>query len=352
MNRFGNISFKKFNIKILKSDELYNWNSGLLKKEYSTQHQTTYWGDFLSLYYKATPYYISISDNHGQVLASLLMYKIGHWPEIYYKNPGFNLVKSILNYYNRCLSWNDGPIFFSDINREEVLYELLSFIEEFALKNGIRLIYNVRPPLMQDRRQMLEEVFIKKGYKRSSWATYVLNLDVPLNKIWSSFRSETRTRLRKTRSYEFVLKYCEKGDLKTYFQCEIEHGCTKRLKIPPKKKYDLLWDALTPAKGFMILSAFYEGRPIAFTSLRCFNKTVHILKPIRSKVAFEKKEIPVGDFLIWECIKRAKEDGFKYIDFLGVAPYPKNKEEYGIRQFKEKWGGDYYEYGLFSKNFS
>ena len=339
----------KFNITPVKGNELLGWDAGNLQKEYYTLQQTVNWAQFLSRYYDAKPYFIYVKDASSKIVAALFFYKIGRYPEIYHKKPCVNFIKSAVNYFDKCLSWTDGPIFFSDNDREDIVLEILGFIENIAIKERIKTVHDVTFPVMLNDRSSLEEVFFKKGYTKKTWATYILNLRNNEKNIWGSFKGKiARTPVRKAKSMKVQFKECNKDDIPVYFLCELEHGRLKRLAVQPKMRFDILWETLSPIGGYKIFAAMHKGRPIAFMPLRCFNKTVHIVKPVQSNTAFDNK-IPAGDFLIWECIKWAKEHGFWYFDFSGVSPSPKTKEEKGIRFFKKKWGGDYYEYGVFSK---
>ena len=53
-----------------------------------------------------------------------------------------------------------------------------------------------------------------------------------------------------------------------------------------------------------------------------------------------------------EPLDDEESTNIKIYDFAGVAPHPANSKESGIRNYKEKWGGDYIEYGIWGKSLS
>lgn len=53
-----------------------------------------------------------------------------------------------------------------------------------------------------------------------------------------------------------------------------------------------------------------------------------------------------NDLLPWEVFKWGKENGYKVFDFGGAG---KPDEEYGVRDYKKKFGGEMVNYGRFEK---
>lgn len=59
----------------------------------------------------------------------------------------------------------------------------------------------------------------------------------------------------------------------------------------------------------------------------------------------ENREAQAPTLLQWQAILKAKKDGKKYFDFLGIAPIEiKNHPWSGVSQFKRKFGGDEIDY--------
>jgi hypothetical protein len=335
-------------IRILDEKSLEGWDENLSGQPYSTLQQTVSYGSFVERYYRARPCRIVAEDEGARRIASLAFHRIGLYPERY-NSPVKNALKDMINRFNCAASWREGPIFYSEENQPEILTEMLEAAENIARRTGAKKIYDVTLPLMIDSRQALEDVFVKRGYERAVWATYMIDLSKPIEAIWDSLKAKVaRTPVRKAESLDLEFKECHRGDIDDYYRCELEHGRMKKLEVPPKKRFFDMWDLLSPIGGYRIFSVARDDGALGYMPLRCFNKTVHIVKPVQSKEAYDGK-IPAGDLLMWECIKWAKTSGFRYFDLAGVSPSPKTKEEEGIKFFKEKWGGDYYEYGVFSK---
>jgi lipid II:glycine glycyltransferase (peptidoglycan interpeptide bridge formation enzyme) len=79
-----------------------------------------------------------------------------------------------------------------------------------------------------------------------------------------------------------------------------------------------------------------------------YNGNVTEMSVVRSDYAVEKNLYP-GDAIKWAIIKWGHGQGFRTYDLAGVNPNPETPKEQGIRQFKEKWGGEYVEYPIFTK---
>jgi hypothetical protein len=324
-----------------------DWNKKAAICEYTILQQTAGWGRFVSLYYGGTSYPLIAYDSDGGILALLMMCRIGRYPEIYNKRPLINIVKKAVNFFNPCISWIEGPVFCSIGREKEVLTKMLEFTDNFARDNGVRYIKNVSLPIMLNSNSELEDVFTERGYKRHSWATYIVDLRKPLEDIWNSFNVKVRGKLHKAEYMGVSFKECLISDLNAYYLCHVAHAKHKRIVASPRNKFEIMWRVFSSFGGYKIFSAVYQGKDLAFIPLQCFNKRVQTLRNVQSKDVFDKK-VPAGDFLIWECIKWAKNNGYWYFDLAGVSPDPAGRE-IGIRLFKEKWGGQYLEYEVFSK---
>jgi hypothetical protein len=335
-------------IEIFNTEERRDWNVLLAQNVNATVQQTTYWGDFLNRFYGSRVFPVMVANAKNEKVAVLLMYTIGLHPEIYYKKPFFNLIKRMVNYFQPTISWRDGPVFFGDEN-PAVLDVMLDFVEGFARRNNIRLINQVNLPIVSTPNEALEAVFMKRGYAKRLAATNMVDLTRTEEEIWAAFKGKvTRTPIRKAQSMGLVFRECTRDDIDAYFACEVEHGKYRQIAVPPKRRFEIMWDTLRPFECYGLFGAYAGKEALAFMPLRLFNKTAHIVKPVQFRRVFEER-IPAGDFLMWECIRWAKSRGCVYFDLAGVAVNPLDEKEAGIRAFKEKWGGNHYEYSVFSK---
>jgi len=60
----------------------------------------------------------------------------------------------------------------------------------------------------------------------------------------------------------------------------------------------------------------------------------------------EIKDIYPSVLATWAPIQYAANKGLKYFDFMGAG---KPDEEYGVREFKSKFGGELVEFGRFER---
>jgi lipid II:glycine glycyltransferase (peptidoglycan interpeptide bridge formation enzyme) len=61
------------------------------------------------------------------------------------------------------------------------------------------------------------------------------------------------------------------------------------------------------------------------------------------------QKIPAQDLLHWEMMLEAKRMGCHTFNLAGVSPNPIDPKSEGIRRFKEKWGGTFFEYTRFER---
>jgi hypothetical protein len=88
---------------------------------------------------------------------------------------------------------------------------------------------------------------------------------------------------------------------------------------------------------------------MAVLGMTVYNGMAREFNSAMSPQAYAKR-LPAQDLLHWEMILSAKALGCTTFNLSGVDPNPEGKAV-GIRQFKEKWGGEYKEAPRYGKSY-
>lgn len=244
------------------------------------------------------------------------------------------------------VSWNSGP--------SGSIKECRTFLKEIFEKlriNGIIGIENASVNYYKNISEQ-EKIYVENGfYKEKKWATFLLDLNVEEDSIIKNMHSGLRRNIKRLLKNKYEVHSIEESKKILIDFVNIYNEGRMRSKLDFNRTLPLDLENLIecPTRKYFVL--YIEGHPVACQGV-CFNKDVAIEVVLAiSNYALEHK-IYAGDLLKWEIIKWCKVKNIKVYDFAGVAPQPANSKEIGIRNYKEKWGGDYIEYGIWRKSLS
>lgn len=116
-----------------------------------------------------------------------------------------------------------------------------------------------------------------------------------------------------------------------------------RVKVP--MSYDDLFRYAKQCLGDKVVffGAWYNDRMIAGQVRLCFKNTVYAWYAGSDNAYFSKKP---NDFLLWNVICWSKQNGYGVFDFGGAG---KPGVEYGVRDYKLKFGGELVNYGRYER---
>lgn len=118
---------------------------------------------------------------------------------------------------------------------------------------------------------------------------------------------------------------------------------------PAKKELEALWKVFYQENAVTILTAFYQGTPLATTLLLYQNK---IGSYYHAASANEHRELMAPYLLLWEAMKFLKKKGCAVFDLEGIHDprIPSTRSWKGFTLFKKGFGGREVEYlGSFTK---
>jgi CelD/BcsL family acetyltransferase involved in cellulose biosynthesis len=168
--------------------------------------------------------------------------------------------------------------------------------------------------------------------KQTGYVTHVLSLDGSSEQLFRSFHSTSvRQRIRRAEKNKLSLRLAqEEKDVRKFY--ELETAVRKKHGLPPQPYafFANLWSILRPKDLLVVPLIEYEGHVIAAAIVLKFKDTFYFeysaSDPDYLKLCPNQK-------LIWEVVKMACEEGFKYLD-LGRS----SVGHWSLIEFKERWG--------------
>lgn len=170
---------------------------------------------------------------------------------------------------------------------------------------------------------------------------HLLDLQRPLSEIRARFHNKCiKTKLLKLEAMDIELQQGKDENAVNKFY-NLHLITRRRLGLPPQPLafYQNMWKVLYPMGHVDVLFAMHKKEFIGTLWNLKYNKT-YSLEFIGSTDDANKKY--VAQFLYWEAIKKAKEEGFRYTTFARTS-----KSNASLLEFKERWGTqtcDYVDY--------
>jgi lipid II:glycine glycyltransferase (peptidoglycan interpeptide bridge formation enzyme) len=172
-----------------------------------------------------------------------------------------------------------------------------------------------------------------------------LNIEIDLTKsmdqLWSEVDSKKRNKIRKAEKSNATFQLLE--ELNNIDQTiGILMEVHTRVKIPlPRKEYFESIQRNTGHHLFKVFVTRLNEKIIAVIYAFCFGGRIFIWYSGAYQTYFPLRP---NDYLHWKVMVWAKENGYRVFDFGGAG---KPGQDYGVRDFKKKFGGELVNYGRY-----
>lgn len=186
----------------------------------------------------------------------------------------------------------------------------------------------------------LQPVLNESGFIYEGHLNFLIDLTRPGGEIWQNIRSNAKRNIKKARNSQVVIK--EADDLDWVFSAyTLLSNTYKRIQVP-LADYSLFrsaFEILHPQNMLKIFVAQVGDVSIGVMTLLTYKDTIYYWY---SGVIKEYTAYRAGDLLVWHALEWGNQHGFHTLDFGGAG---KPDEEYGVRDFKAKFGGTLVNYG-------
>jgi lipid II:glycine glycyltransferase (peptidoglycan interpeptide bridge formation enzyme) len=284
------------------------WDNFVFNHQLGTIYHTSAWGKVLKETYHFEPLHFYFKKKNGELS--------GGAP--------FFLIK------NRLMGKRIIALPFSDycdplLDDTEDVVALQRELYEFIEKENIHSI-----EIRVFKNQLLNGV-LKKFHINTQFKTFVLPLNDSIEAIKKKFHKSCIQRpIEKAQKHNVhVRKGGTIEDLKCFYKLVLK--TRKRLGVPPQPFafFKNLWETI-PQKNLDLLIADIDHKPIGAMIFLRFKDTC-IYKYGASDAGY--LQYHPNHMLLWEAIKRAVEDDFKFFDFGRASVH-----DFGLAEFKKRWG--------------
>lgn len=180
------------------------------------------------------------------------------------------------------------------------------------------------------------------GFVYEEHLNFLIDLARPAEAIWQDIRSNARRNIQKAqREGVTIAEATEPAQVGTAYAIlsEVYH----RLQVPlaAESLFRAAFDILRPAGMFKILLARVAGRDVGVMTLLLYGGTIIYWYTGVDKAYSVYR---ANDLLVWHALEWGSRNGYRTFDFGGAG---KPDEEYGVRDFKAKFGGELVSFGRY-----
>ena len=249
-----------------------------------------------------------------------------------------------------------APLVLEEDLEEPVARALLEAVDGLARQRRIYQLTHFRYPSPGAAAVLPESFFAERGFRRKPHGTYLIDLSLDLDQLWSKLKPEARTSVRKAGKQGIRVRLgTSEGDFARYYEVFRENRVRDqhRRMIRPLYSEESITDHVRffAAQGVLeLFCAEREGRVGSCTLLKHYNGIVSFNSHARCD-EWHRANLHDGDLLVWEMIRWAKARGHQYFDMTGFDVVPANDRQRGIQRFKAKWGGERVYYCYYSKTY-
>ena len=189
------------------------------------------------------------------------------------------------------------------------------------------------------------------GFAQDRWSlnpttTIQIDLTKTEDELLKAMEKDTRYNVRLAIRKGVVVK--ETNNFEEFKNLYFQTAARKRF-WPAKKELETLWQVFSEENAAAILTAFYNGEPLASTLLMDSNKAGYYYHAASTN---EHREVMAPYLLLWESIRYLKKKGCEIFDLEGIVDprIPSTKGWKGFTLFKRGFGGREVEHiGPFTK---
>lgn len=179
------------------------------------------------------------------------------------------------------------------------------------------------------------------GYAYEDHLNYLIDLNRPSGEILRSMGARTRKHIRRglrSRQVEIV-EITDRAGLVEWYDVLQRTYRNVRVPLADRSLFEAAFDVLCPRGMAVFLSARVAGATVACSIELCYKRTIYGWYGGSDRAY--SRYLP-SEMLTWHVLEWGARSGYQVYDFGGAG---RQNEEYGVRAFKAKFGGDLVSFG-------
>ena len=299
-------------------------NEFVEKNQYSSIFQTAHMVEVYKNLDDCDPISLAVVNKDGEILSSLVAITFTE--------------SKTFKYFSRHSTIRGGPIFSQSIEGAQATELLLNEYNHIA-KCGA--LYSRIYPLFNS--ENVHDIAISCGYQHDEWLNFIINLQKSKEDLWKNMNKPRKKGIKRAEKSGVSIEEMKNcNDLPIFY--ELLKNTHERAKVPLKNInfFESVFNRLGKKQYAKFYFAKYNNQYIAARLILTYCNTMYDWYA-GADTNFNDKY--PSEYLIWNILNIGREMGYKIFDFGGAgSPY----ENYGVREFKRRFGGDLVNYGRYT----
>jgi CelD/BcsL family acetyltransferase involved in cellulose biosynthesis len=187
----------------------------------------------------------------------------------------------------------------------------------------------------------VQSILVRHGYLYEDHLNYLIDLDRPPEEVLQSFGRRTRKKIRRAlRQGEVVIRTAERReDVAICYELLRRSYAAAQVPLSDQSLFEATFDVLHSRGMVKFLLAWIGTDCVAASVELVFKDTIY---GWYSGVDRAYSSYVPNELLMWHILEWGASNGYRLYDFGGAG---KPDEDYGVRDFKAKFGGELVCYG-------
>lgn len=231
-----------------------------------------------------------------------------------------------------------GPIMLEP-NKPAVACALIRGILEQTGHHGLPLALRIEPPYEVDGREL---ICLDYGFRHAPDMQPAISRYLDLTKSIEQLKAEQHQKTRYNiglaeRKGVTVQQRTDVDGMRAFLKLQHETAARDKIKPFSDVYFVEMFKALVPTDALRVYTAEFEGKTLAADIVIRYGDTITYSHGASSD---EDRNLMAPHLLQWKQVEEAKNDGFHYYDFRGIAPTDDPEHPWaGITRFKAGFGG-------------
>ncbi len=231
-----------------------------------------------------------------------------------------------------------GPIFIEDENGIKVLKLLMEHYDKIAQK---KVIYTEIRNMWDT--SSISSFLNEMGYGYEEHLNFLIDLKRPEAEIWRDIHKSRRKGINRSANKGVVIEeLCNRDLIPTFYEIVDETYRNVKIPVADISLMESAFELLTPKMATFYLARYGDE----YVGARAVLKYKELIYDWYAGASSDYLSLYVNEALVWHILKEGANDGFAIFDFGGAG---KPNEEYGVREFKRRFGGKMVNFGRYKK---
>jgi len=182
------------------------------------------------------------------------------------------------------------------------------------------------------------------NYKYKEHLNFLIDLNRPEEEIWEDIHKSRRKGInRATKKGIFIEELQDKKLIPIFYSIVKETYKNANLPLEDISLFESVFELLVPKNMAKFYMAKYEEIYIGARAVLCYKGLIY---DWYAGALSDYLPLYVNEALVWHILKEESDNGYHTFDFGGAG---NPDEEYGVREFKRRFGGEMVNFGRYTK---